>query len=300
MKVIVALSICVIAIACDPAQDSSNWLFEAKSDSHGVSSCVSQNGGVNDLGNAPTMCEGDVTSVRLEVRKGKAECLKAVAEECGIPMRNFVSLDYDFSISKCSGIWAAPLWMTPHVWQWGAASGEIDSLEFCPRTTVVMNFAGGGHQVQLSNVSMDEAEGHITVRKDENGIVTISHCNRTNERTAQCPEPEYSTCQDCLSSSKDFSCWCNEPENIYGSGGCKNGGDCIWTLVSDIWNGVTGDSGYAGCMTEVPGVVDAGQPNLNSECVIGVERILLRGNATTNETLTFSSESPDKCKQFTL
>ena len=147
---IVALSICVIAaVACDPAQNSSNWLFEAKSDSHGVSSCVSQNGGVNDLGNAPTMCEGDATSVRLEVQKGKAECLKAVAGECGIPMRNFVSLDYDFSISKCSGIWAAPLWMTPHVWQWGAASGEIDSLEFCPRTTVVMNFAGGGHQVAL-------------------------------------------------------------------------------------------------------------------------------------------------------
>ena len=96
-----------------------------------------------------------------------------------------------------------------------------------------------------------------------------------------------------------FCVLCNEPENIYGSGGCKNGGDCIWTLVSDIWNGVSGDSGYAGCMTSVPGVVERGKPNLNSECVISVERILLRGDGK-NGTLAFSTNSPDKCKRFTV
>jgi hypothetical protein len=244
-----------------------------------------------------------VTSVRLMVQSGKAECLKAVAGECGIPMHNFKSLDYDFSLQQdCRGIWAAPLWMTPHTWQWGAGSGEIDSLEFCPRTTIAMNFAGGGNQVHLSNLNMVDGDGHITVRKDNAGIVTISYCNRTNDRTAQCPEPEYNSCQECLS-SKEFSCWCNEnsnPPNIYGSGGCQNGGDCVWTLVSDIWNGVKGDAGYAGCMTAVPGIVEKGQPNLNSNCVISVERILLRGNATTGGKLSFSSGSPDKCLQFTL
>ena len=109
-------------MSCDPAQDASTWLFTAKEDSHADYSCASEKGGVNDLGNAPKMCEGDATSVRLAVQKGKAECLKAVAGECGIPMRNFVSLDYDFSMSKCEGIWAAPLDDTTQVamgsWLW--------------------------------------------------------------------------------------------------------------------------------------------------------------------------------------
>ena len=62
---------------------------------------------------------------------------------------DFVSLDYDFHLEGCMGIWAAPLWMTPDTWQWDAGSGEIDSSEFCARDAFHMNFAGGGHQVRL-------------------------------------------------------------------------------------------------------------------------------------------------------
>lgn len=92
--------------------------------------------------------------------------MRATSPDCGIPMHNFKSLDYDFYIKNdCRGIWAAPLWMTPHLWQWGAGSGEIDSLEFCPRDTIGLNFAGGGHQVAI-DASMIESQGHITVRSE--------------------------------------------------------------------------------------------------------------------------------------
>jgi hypothetical protein len=70
-------------------------------------------------------------------------------------MHDFQSLDYDFDIDGCNGVWAAPLWMTPDTWQWDAGSGEIDSLEFCARDGVYMNFAGGGHQVLSISLSIN-------------------------------------------------------------------------------------------------------------------------------------------------
>jgi hypothetical protein len=114
---------------CAPAIADASWPFNT--DVKSWYSCASSAGKVNDLGTTPHMCAGDPASVRIGVSQGKAECLVASAPECKIPMHDFVALDYDFTISKCDGIWAAPQWMTPHQWQWGAGSGEIDSLEFC-------------------------------------------------------------------------------------------------------------------------------------------------------------------------
>ena len=58
-------------------------------------------------------------------------CCSKTAPQCKVPMHDFVRLDYDFAVRGCDGVWAAPLWLTPDTWQWGAGSGEIDSLEFC-------------------------------------------------------------------------------------------------------------------------------------------------------------------------
>lgn len=107
-----------------------------------------------------------------------------------------------------------------------------------------------------------------------------------------------------MSRNNAYACLCNDqnasiPGNIYASGGCQHGGDCIWSLVSDVVNGVDGDSGYHGCMTSVPGVVKKGQPNLNSTCSISVERVLIRGNETSGR-MVFSSSSPPECDAFTL
>merc|ERR1711935_61012 len=104
------------------------WPYDVAPTHH--PSCSSSAGGVNDLGTRPTACANDPTSVRIQVTPGKAECLHATVPQCKIPMRNFTSLDYKLSIDGCDGVWAAPLWMTPDLWQYGGGSGEIDSVEF--------------------------------------------------------------------------------------------------------------------------------------------------------------------------
>ena len=51
-----------------------------------------------------------------------------------------------------------------------------------------------------------------------------------------------------------------------------------WTLVSDVWNGVSGDDGYYGCMTAVPEPgLDAATPNYNTQCSFSVEQIRIAG-----------------------
>jgi len=283
------------ASVCTSGTNSSTWPF---TDLPGKSySCASSNGGVNDLDSFPTSCKNDPSSVRIQLTPGKAECLVANSD-CKIPMHDFVSLDYDFHISGCEGAWAAPLWMTPDVWQWGPGSGEVDSLEFCPRDGVHLNFAGGGHQVS-SSFSINKSEGHVTVRKDEEGIMTIVACAAGK---LQCDPPVYQDCSDCLKSANTYGCWCNaqtNPPNIYGSGGCKNGGDCMWTLVSDIWNGVSGDAGYEGCMTAVPAIgLEKGKPNLKSSCAFSVEKITVRGGGP-NGSLKWGAGSPASCSVLT-
>lgn len=292
---------------CKQAENNSPaWPFQIKQElwrtnkytGHSFS-CASSAGGTNDLGTFPHQCEGDPASVRIQTTPGKTECLVAAASECGINMHDFVSLDYEFAIDGCMGVWAAPLWITPDTWQWGSGSGEIDSMEFCPRDGLYLNFAGGGHHVGAPRFSLEKSEGHITVRKDEAGIVTISACTKQealNTGTNQCPRPVYANCNDCMS-QPGFACWCNPPLNIYGSGGCTSGTNCQWTMVSDIWNGVSGDAGYAGCMTAVPSInLAQGMPNTKSSCAVSVERITLRG---VNGPLRWPEGTSKDCNVFT-
>ena len=72
----------------------------------------------------------------------------------------------------------------------------------------------------------------------------------------------------------------------------------MWTLVSDIWNGVGGDSGYAGCMTAVPSVVEKGKPNLKSECATSVTKIVVRGSGP-NQSLVWGAGSSEACAVLT-
>lgn len=285
---------------CTPSPSTStSWPFSAAPGSS--YSCSSSNGGVNDLGgNAPTHCAADLSSVYMSVTAGSAECLQARAFDCKILMRNFTSLDYVASLESCGGTWTAPLWMTPDTWQWGAGSGEVDSLEACPRSGLFMNFAGGGSQLPVAGVTLDKVEGlHVTVRKDDEGIVTIATCRQEDELVdGQCGKPSYDGCDDCLSNG-EFACWCNGEDNIYSSGGCTSGTDCLWTLVSDIWNGVDGDEGYMGCMVEVPELgLEAGKPNLASKCAVSVENIVVRGEG--GGAIQWGEGSSEACSALTL
>ncbi|KAL1515491.1 hypothetical protein AB1Y20_002115 [Prymnesium parvum] len=290
-----------LGAVCEASSDRTNWPFHT--DQKQWYSCRSSAGATNDLGSTPQPCVGDSSSVRIELTPGKAECLVAHAPQCKIPMHDFVSLDYELAVRGCGAVWAAPLWITPDTWQWGAGSGEVDSTEMCPRGAVYLNFAGGGHQV-ASRLPAAGGEAHVTVRKDARGVVTVAACT-ADEAAAhggQCAPPQYSGCDDCLRAAQPFGCWCNEqstPPNIYGSGGCVEGTDCMWTLVSDIWNGVAGDEGYKGCMTEVAGEVEAGKPNLKSQCALSVQKIRLRGGGP-NGRLQWGAGSPAECMALTV
>ena len=290
-------TVSVCTVAAPDAQSS--WPFDVASDSW--HSCHSTNGKTNDMGRRPQMCLNDLASVRIEVTPGKKECLVAHAKECKIPMRDFVSLDYDFSISSCMGIWAAPLWMTPDKWQWGDFSGEIDTLEFCPRDSIHLNFAGFPRQIKTS-LDINDSEGHVTTRKDSSGIVTISHCTLAEAagNNGQCKSPIYTDCNDCRKSSNTFACWCSGTENIYSSGACQNGGNCQYTLVSDIWNGVWGDVGFEHCMSAVPGInLQKKMANVNSLCKFSIENILLRGGGP-NGALRWGPGTPSRCEVLTV
>jgi len=314
--ILVLFQSCKVALAgpggvCEPSrsQNTTEWVFSAVS-GPAWSSCASSRGGVNDLGTYPMQCESDPTSVRIAVSSGLAECLVASSFDCKIPMYDFVSLDYDVHVSSCNGIWAAPLWMTPDTWQWDGGSGEIDSLEMCPRDSIYMNFAGGGKQTQLDQgvFNIDGMDGHVTVRKDSTGIVTTAACKGSEAASngGQCAAPTYQSCDECLSTTSEgantYACWCNpntNPENIYGSGGCQNNADCMWTLVSDVWNGVTGDDGYFSCTSAVSSIdLPLNKPNLNSDCAFSVERITLRGGGP-NESLQWGAGSPAYCSKLT-
>jgi len=274
-------------------------------------SCQSQNGGVNDMGTEPEMCEDDLASVRFGVSQGKAECMLAHAKECKIPMHDFKSLNYDWTTSRCQGVWAAPLWMSPDTWQWGPGSGEIDGSEFCMRKKMQMNFAGGGHEVELDPYNIDEAWGHTTIRKDDAGIITVTTCKASEAEAngGECFKPKYKDCKDCefgeRGPDKEYACWCNEDPNqtqlnIYGSGGCAEGANCEWTLLSDVWNGVGGDQSYHGCMGEVPTLgVDENEPYFNSHCEFSVENILVKGHGL-NGAMQWGKGSPNYCRHLTV
>ena len=286
-----------------------DWPFHVGNTTH--PSCQSQNGGVNDMGNVPEMCDDDLASVRISVSKGKAECMLAHARECKIPMHDFKSLNYDWTMSRCRGVWAAPLWMSPDTWKWGPGSGEIDGSELCLRKKMQMNFAGGGHEVELDPYDINEAWGHTTIRKDDAGIITVTTCKASEAEAngGECFKPKYKDCKDCefgeRGPDKEYACWCNEDPNqkqmnIYGSGGCAEGANCEWTLLSDVWNGVGGDQSYHGCMGEVPSLgVDENEPNYNSHCEFSVENILVKGHGL-NGALQWGKGSPNYCRHLTV
>ena len=69
--------------------------------------------------------------------------------------------------------------------------------------------------------------------------------------------------------------------------------------MSDLWNGVSGDAGYAGCMTAVPSIgLAKGEPNLKSKCKMSVEKILLQGHGP-NGSLQWAAGSPPSCAALT-
>lgn len=144
-------------------------------------------------------------------------------------MYKFEQLDADIDMENCKGTWTAPIWMSPRHWAGGGASGEVDMLEQCPNDKICSNFAGGG-SARCWSFDPDNFHGHMTMRKHTNGDVLVSVCTGSGP----CSE----------SGAAKYN-------NIYGSNGCASwlSSDlkCMYTMISDIWLGTSGDQGYHYC-----------------------------------------------------
>jgi hypothetical protein len=211
--------------------------------------------------NVAEMCEGDPTSVVIR-SSGQPQCLSTQMPDCKFNMRSIDQLDFDVNMLGCRGTWAAPLWMSPNRWLGGGDSGEIDMLENCPTDALWSNFAGGGDQVSWAFANTDSFSGHTSMwkRADDDGVVSIY--------VQTCDASEVDGTGSCARTSDAAYL-----RDIYGKNGCNNGGDCVYTLISDIWNGVSGDAGYQSCAN--------GQTHPSSGCSVSVTNIRFKAATGT-------------------
>lgn len=216
--------------------------------------------------NNAQMCEGDPTSIVFQA-SGSPECLASRMDACVFDMHDLDQLDFDIRMIGCKGTWAAPLWMTPDHWEGGGNSGEIDMLENCPVDKVRSNFAAGGKQVSWTDDGHsvgtgDDFTAHTTMWKqaDGNGVMSIhvKTCHPSELKSdGTCPEDGAAYLHD-----------------IYGKYGCSRG-NCKYHMVSDLWNGVDGDSGWRGCTHRVT--------NYGSQCRFSVTNIRMKGVTFTGK-----------------
>jgi len=228
------------------------------------------------------MCQGDPTSIVFQA-SGQAECLSSQVDACKFNMHDLEQLDFDVNQIGCKGTWAAPLWMTPDTWKDGPNSGEIDMMENCPYTQVRSNFAGdSAENTQISWTddpthdvvgSGDDFQSHTTLRKQAWGDGLMSIFVRT------CKQSEVGSDGSCPNDDGQAS-----QHDIYGKNGCSQG-NCMYRLVSDLWNGVHGDAGWTGCTA-------GGNTNYGSQCKFSVTNIKIKGPQFSGSCAALSGGAP--------
>jgi len=230
-------------------EPSSDWVWSP----HAVpsQSCMSP-----PMQNNAQMCAGDPTSVVLQ-SSGQPECISARMPDCQFNMHDLDQLDFDVSMIGCKGTWAAPLWMSPDHWEGGGRSGEIDMMENCPADEIHNNFAGGGTEAKVDGDAND-FRGHTTMWKkaDGNGVMSIyvKTCNPSDvDASGACPKGGEAYLRD-----------------IHGLNGCSVG-NCMYTMITDIWNGNSGDGGYESCA--------GGNTHASSGCSVSVTNIRMKATA---------------------
>lgn len=212
--------------------------------------------------NNAQMCNGDPTSIVMQATQGVPQCLGSKMPDCQFNLHDLYQMDFDLSMSDCKGTWAAPLWISPHHWEGGGRSGEIDMVENCPADVIASNFAGGGYHVKWG-ADANYFSGHVTL------------WNSGDIKVKLCDDSEVQGDGTCPGGGEAFY------PDIYGSNGCTKG-DCVFQFISDIWNGNSGDDGFKGCAK--------GHPHLDAACGFSIRNIRLQANAGT---------FPGKCESLT-
>lgn len=231
-------------------QPDSDWVWETMQNHRPINVHSCDQAEANHIrGDGVSMCLNasglpDHTSIYVDMTgvKDKTGCFAWYSYACPLDLRTISKLEFDIDIKGCGDVWAGPFWLTPSAWYGpGGQSGEIDLIEACPVGNVNNNFAGCDgaqgicHEATIASGGGLGGPKHIVMTLADSGEVSkggdlkVEVCDLGG---SNCRDGGYFT--DFLRTAKSTKM---RPV----------GSTLPYYLVSDIWNGLSGDGGWYGC-----------------------------------------------------
>lgn len=199
------------------------------------------------------MCAGDPTSLDVDFSRlpGDSTSCPHYQTVCSFDVSRVESINFDVEMRQCGDIWACPLWMSPSQWRSPQhSSGEIDFVENCKGN---LNISFGEDAPYIGRWpgrdAADLQRQHVQLDFLQDGSVLPT---MTDAKTGQSVSGLHLTGALSYRSSTSFN-WKDNP----------------FRLISDIWNGTSGDGGYANCQ---------GHSVPNSKCAYTVSNIKIASN----------------------
>jgi hypothetical protein len=180
-------------------------------------------------------CAEDPTSLDLDLSRlasdggGSSTGCPHFESVCHFDVARVGSISFDVEMRQCGDVWACPLWMSPRSWRPPQhASGEIDFVENCKGS---LNLSFGEAPPYFAQWPGRSAAAlgrqHVRLDFEPDGSVLPT---MTDAATGQSVTGLHLT-----------------GGQSYRAQTSQNWKDNPFSLISDIWNGVSGDAGYAAC-----------------------------------------------------
>lgn len=220
----------------------------------GVSMCLNSTG------------QPDYTSIFVDMTsvEDRTGCFAWYSHECSFDLRRVSKLEFDIEMKGCGDVWTGPFWITPEAWYGpGGLSGEIDLLEACPVGNLRNNFAGcdgvDPNQCKEYKVSSLTAAStgpkHIVMTLDNSSHEHLGGSLRTQVCDLKG--------ENCVNGGFFVDFLSTVHSTKMRPAGMQ------YYMVSDVWNGLSGDGGWTGCQARnTPG----------TQCQFAVMNIQVHGN----------------------
>lgn len=188
----------------------------------------------------------DHTSIYVDMTgvEDKTGCFAWYSHACSLDLRTISKIEFDIDIKGCGDVWAGPFWLTPSAWYGpGGESGEIDLIEACPVGKVNNNFAGcDGLQGQgICHESTIASGGGLGGPKHI--VMTLADSGELSKGG----DLDIQVCDLGGSNCKQGGYFKNFLSTAKSTNRRPVGSTLRYYLISDIWNGLSGDGGWDGC-----------------------------------------------------
>ena len=177
------------------------------------------------------MCAGDPTSLDVDLTRlvGSSTSCPHYGTSCAFDVAKVKQISFDVEMRNCGDVWACPLWMSPEHWRPPQhRSGEIDFVENCKGA---LNLSFGETPQYFSQWPGRSAaqlgRQHVELDFLDDGSVRPT---MTDAQTGQVVAGLHLT-----------------GDQSYRAQTSQNWKDNPFHIISDIWNGNSGDAGYAAC-----------------------------------------------------